>query len=58
MSRKGFLIAVVVITVLIAGLLVWAFNAEAEKTWDVCYEMTNVNVSWEQTYFPGSWDGV
>ena len=59
MSRKGFMIALAVIAALMAALLVWVFSAaEAEKNWDVCYEMTNVNVNWEQTYFPGSWNGV
>ena len=57
MSRKHFLIALGIILAIIAALLIWAFTAEAEKTWDVCHEMTNTHVSWEQTFFPGPWEG-
>lgn len=59
MSRKAFLIALAVILVMVAGMLAWVFSkAEAEKTWDVSYEMTNTNISWQQTFYPGTWGGV
>ena len=58
MSRKHFYIAMGIILAVIAALLVWVFSAEAEKTWDVSCPMVNTYVSWQQTYYPGPWDGV
>ena len=58
MSRKNFYIAMGIILAVMAALLVWAFSAEAEKEWDVECPMVNTNVSWEQTYYPGPWEGV
>lgn len=58
MSRKSFIIVLGIIAVAIAAILVWAFSAEAEKTWDVECPMANTNISWEQTYYPGPWDCV
>lgn len=58
MSRKNFFIVLGIIAAAIAALLIWAFSAEAEKTWDVEYAMANTNISWEQTYYPGPWDSA
>ena len=56
MSRKHFYIAMGIILAVITALLVWAFSAEAEKTWDVECPMVNTQVTWQQTFYPGPWD--
>ena len=58
MSKRTFKI---LFSVLAAGIIALAgmnIALDNEKTWDECYAMENVNVNWEQTYFPGSWNGV
>ena len=58
MSRKAFLIAFGIIIAVIIALAVWAFSSAEEKTWDSCHPIANVNISWQQTYYPGSWDSA
>ena len=56
MSRKAFMIAFGIIIAVFIALAVWAFSSAEEKTWDTCHPMTNVNVSWLQTYHSGAWN--
>ena len=58
MSRKHFYIAMGIILAVMAALLVWAFSAEAEKTWDVECPMANTKISWQQTFYPGAWNSA
>ena len=53
MSRKHFYITMGVILAVMAALLVWAFSAEAEKTWDVCYPMSNQHIEWTGAGYSG-----
>lgn len=39
------------------GLLIGSSVAE-EPSWDACFEMPNSHVSWQQTYYPSSWELV
>lgn len=39
------------------GFLIGSSAAE-EEPWDTCYAMTNTHVSWQQTYYPASWELV
>ena len=55
MSRKAFVITCSFLVALLIALIVWAASEAEEKTWDVCYPMTNVNVSWQQTFYGGPW---
>lgn len=56
-ERKGQIIFIVLILLAIVIGLVWN---ELEQTGvqikpDVSYPMTNVNISWEQTFHSGAW---
>ena len=55
MSRKGFIIALVVIGAIIIGLCVLIANEWNRKTWDTEHPLTNANISWEQTFYKGAW---
>jgi lipoprotein signal peptidase len=57
MSRKAFwiIIGIVAVAVMLEILSGYFIGKAAEKAWDVCYEMTNTNISWEQTFHPGAW---
>ena len=58
-ERKGQIIfAVVIILAIIIGLM-WNYleSSEAEELKpDAVYPMTNVNISWLQTYHGGAWN--
>ena len=56
MSRKAFLIACGIIIAALIAMAVLAISDAEEKTWDTCYPMTNVNVSWQQTFHSGAWN--
>ena len=56
-ERKGQILFIVLILLAIVIGLVWN---ELEQTGvqikpDVSYPMTNVNISWEQTFHSGAW---
>ena len=57
-ETKGQIIFVVLILLAIAIGLLWneieATNREQYKP-DVSYPMTNVNISWQQTFHAGGW---
>lgn len=54
MKRKMMVLAVIASAILTAA--VWLSGcAEARKSWDVEYPFANAKISWEQTYYPGSW---
>lgn len=57
MSRKRFIIVLgIIAAAIMLEILAGYFAGKAiEKTWDVCYEMTNTKISWEQTFHPGVW---
>lgn len=57
MSKRAFgiTLAIVVAAIMLEILAGYFAGKAIEKTWDVCYEMTNTKISWEQTFHPGVW---
>ena len=55
MSRKSFIIALVILAAIIIGLCVLIANEWNRKTWDTEHPLTNANISWEQTFYKGAW---
>lgn len=52
------IVLIAIILAVLAGLaLNQLFEEDAKVKPDVSYPMTNVNISWEQTYHPGPWGG-
>lgn len=56
-ERKGQIIFIVLILLAIVIGLVWneLEQTEVQIKPDVRYPMTNVNISWEQTFHSGAW---
>lgn len=57
-ETKGQIIFIVLIILAIVIGLIWSeLENLPEYKWDpaVSYPMTNVNISWEQTYHYGAW---
>lgn len=56
-ERKGQIIFIVLILLAIVIGLVWneLEQTEVQIKPDVSYPMTNVNISWEQTFHSGAW---
>lgn len=56
MSKRTFRITLCIMAAVLFALIGMNKAIDNEKTWDVCYEMTNTHVSWLQTFYPGPWD--
>ena len=56
-ERKGQIIFIVLILLAIVIGLIWneLEQTEVQTKPDVSYPMTNVNISWEQTFHSGAW---
>ena len=56
-ERKGQIIFIVLILLAVAIGLLWNTleQTEVQTKPDVSYPMTNVNISWEQTFHSGAW---
>ena len=56
-ERKGQIIFIVLILLAVAIGLLWneLEQNEVQTKPDVSYPMTNVNISWEQTFHSGAW---
>jgi len=56
-ERKGQIIFIVLILLAVAIGLLWneLEQTEVQTKPDVSYPMTNVNISWEQTFHSGAW---
>ena len=56
-ERKGQIIFIVMIMLAVAIGLLWNTleQNEVQTKPDVSYPMTNVNISWEQTFHSGAW---
>ena len=56
-ERKGQIIFIVLILLAVAIGLLWNTleQTEVQIKPDVSYPMTNVNISWEQTFHSGGW---
>ena len=56
-ERKGQILFIVLILLAIVIGLVWneLEQTEVQTKPDVSYPMTNVNISWEQTFHSGAW---
>lgn len=56
-ERKGQIIFIVLILLAIVIGLMWneLEQTEVQIKPDVSYPMTNVNISWEQTFHSGAW---
>ena len=56
-ETKGQIIFIVLILLAVAIGLLWNTleQNEAQTKPDVSYPMTNVNISWEQTFHSGAW---
>lgn len=46
MKRKTFGILFGILTAVIIALTVMNISLDNEKTWDVCYEMSNKRIEW------------
>lgn len=55
MTRKQFLVALVIIAALVIGMFVLMEAEENRKTWDTEHPLVNSNISWEQTFYSGAW---
>ena len=55
MTRKSFIIALVIIAALVIGMFVLMNAEENRKTWDTEHPLVNSNISWEQTWYKGAW---
>lgn len=60
MSRKAFwiTIGIVAVAIMLEILSGYFIGKAVEKAWDACYEMTNTNISWKQTFYPGAWNSA
>lgn len=56
-EHKGQIIFIVLILLAVAIGLLWNTleQTEVQTKPDVSYPMTNVNISWEQTFHSGAW---
>ena len=56
-ERKGQIIFIVLILLAVAIGMLWneLEQTEIQTKPDVSYPMTNVNISWEQTFHSGAW---
>lgn len=55
MTRKSFIIALVIIAAVITALCVLLVAEENRQTWDTEHPLVNSNISWEQTFYKGAW---
>jgi len=58
-EKKGQIISVIVIILAVIIGLAWNYaeSCAEEKTQpDAVYPMTNIHISWEQTFHPGGWN--
>ena len=55
MTRKQFLVALVIIAALVIGMFVMMAAEENRKTWDTEHPLVNSNISWSQTFYSGAW---
>ena len=55
MTRKQFLVALVIIAALVIGMFVLMEAEENRKTWDTEHPLVNSNISWSQTWYKGAW---
>ena len=57
-EKQGQIICIVLILLAIAAGLVWNALEEDRRAVkpDTVYPITNANISWEQTFYPGAWD--
>lgn len=58
MSKKAFgiTLAIVAVAIMLEIMAGYFIGKAIEKTWDVCYKMTNTNVTWLQTFHSGAWN--
>lgn len=56
MTKKTWIISMIVVVIVLAAEILAGAAAEKEKTWDVCYEMANAKISWQQTWHGGGWN--
>lgn len=56
-EHKGQIIFIVLILLAVAIGLLWNTleQTEVQTKPDVSYPMTNINISWEQTFHSGAW---
>lgn len=55
MTRKQFLVALVIIAAVVTGMFVMMAAEENRRTWDTEHPLVNSNISWEQTFYRGAW---
>lgn len=55
MSKRAFgiTLAIVAVAIMLEIMAGYFIGKAIEKTWDVCYEMANTKISWQQTFYPG-----
>lgn len=56
MGKRAFRITISIMAAVLLALIGMNKAIDNEKTWDVCYEMTNTNVTWLQTFHSGAWN--
>lgn len=61
-EQKGQIIFVLAIMLAVIIGLAWVMieDANDQNTWKPAaeYPMTNIHISWEQTYHPGGWENA
>lgn len=55
MSRKSFVVALVILAAIIIGLCVLIAEDWSSHTWDTEHPLVNSNISWSQTWYKGAW---
>lgn len=56
MGKRAFRITISIMAAVLLALIGMNKAIDNKKTWDVCYEMTNTNVTWLQTFHSGAWN--
>ena len=55
MSARNSRIIIGALAMVIAALVYLNVMEDNRKEWDVCYEMANAKISWQQTHYGGPW---
>jgi len=54
--KRRVLSLIALAAVILTAAVALALDAQNEKpAWDVSYPIVNTNVSWQETFSPGSW---
>ena len=54
-KRKAIAVASLIILILAAAVVLIVEGRNQEPAWDAEYPIVNAHVSWDQTFYGGSW---